>query len=111
MTAEELRAYESGGEGNVDCSVIEFRFKKNPKNHWAAPFVTGHTYYMRWDYGVDVEAMDVEIIEPLWNDPRDKDIKFEHPSYDVREAIYVCHTFQQTSVIIRIRKFCPQLQA
>ena len=69
--------------------MIEFRFKKNPKNHWVAPFVTGHTYYMRWDYGVDFEAMDVEIIEPLWNDSRDKDIKFEHPFYDVREAIYV----------------------
>ena len=51
--------------------------------------MTGHTYYARWEYGLDFENMDVQIIEPLWNDSRDKDIIFEMPFYDVREAIHV----------------------
>ena len=60
-TADELSDYEACGGTfgtNPDtsrCSVIEYRGKKNPKKHWNAPFVTGHTYYMRWEHGVDFE--------------------------------------------------------
>ena len=84
-----LRAYEAAGENNSACSIIEYRGKTNPANHWCAPFVTGHRYYVRWEYGVDFEAMDVAIIPELWDDERDKDIKFEMPFYDVREHIHV----------------------
>jgi hypothetical protein len=84
-----LKDYEAAGENNEKCSIIEFRGKKNPSNHWVAPFVTGHTYYLRWEYGLDFEKMRFEIIEPLWDSDKDKDIRFEIPFYDVREAIHV----------------------
>ena len=86
MTDEELTAYEAD---EANYGVIEFRGKKNPANHWAAPFVTGHTYYLRWSYGLDFEQMRFEIVEPLWDNDLDKDILLEIPFYDVREAIHV----------------------
>ena len=58
-TTEELQEYEAAGEENEECSIIEFRNMKRPNNHWNAPFVTGHTYYIRWEYGLDFERMDV----------------------------------------------------
>jgi hypothetical protein len=79
-------AYEAD-ENNF--SIIEMRGKQNPKNHWVAPFVTGHSYYLRWSYGLDFENARFEIIEPVWRHPQDKDIKFEMPFYDVRDAIHI----------------------
>ena len=81
--------YEGAGGDNANCSIIEFRGKSNPANHWTAPFVTGHTYYLRWEYGLDFEAMRFEIVEPLWNSDLDKDIQLEIPFYDVRSDIIV----------------------
>ena len=93
MNEEELKTYEGAngedGEKNALCSWIEFRGKSNPANHWTAPFVTGHTYYLRWEYGLDFEAMRFEIVEPLWNSDLDKDIQLEMPFYDVRSDIIV----------------------
>lgn len=79
-------AYEADAD---NVSKIAFRFKKNPKNHWAAPFVTGHKYYVRWSYGLDFERMRFEIIEPVWRHEQDKDIVFELPFFDVREDIII----------------------
>jgi hypothetical protein len=87
--AAAIKTYEAAGEDNSLCSIIEFRGKTRPANHWTAPFVTGHTYYLRWEYGLDFEKMRFEIIEPLWNSTNDKDIIFEMPFYDVRERIEV----------------------
>lgn len=83
---DEVRAYEAD-ESNY--GVIPFRGKQRPKNHWKAPFVTGHTYYLRWSYGLDFEKMKIEIQEPLWDSPKDADIQFEIPFYDVREKIII----------------------
>jgi hypothetical protein len=79
-------AYEAD---EANYSIIEYRGKQNPAEHWKAPFVTGHTYYVRWSYGLDFEAMRFEIQEPIWRHPADRDIKFEMPFYDVRDAINV----------------------
>jgi hypothetical protein len=87
--AAAIKTYEAAGEDNSLCSIIEFRGKTRPANHWTAPFVTGHTYYLRWEYGLDFEKMRFEIIEPLWNSTNDKDIIFEMPFYDVRSEIRV----------------------
>lgn len=51
--------------------------------------MTGHKYYLRWEYGLDFETMRFEINQWQWDDPEDKDIEFELPFYDVREAITV----------------------
>ena len=55
-TSDEVGQYEAGNIGD-GCSWIEYRPKANPKNHWTAPFVTGHTYYMRWLDILDFEEM------------------------------------------------------
>ena len=52
MDATALLAYEAD-ESNY--GVIPFRSKDDPESHWKAPFVTGHTYYLRWSYGLDFE--------------------------------------------------------
>ena len=48
-------------------SVVDWRQKKNPLNHWCIPFVTGHKYYLRWEYGLDFDTMLVERVNWLWN--------------------------------------------
>ena len=73
---------------NNNYSIVDFRDKANPNNHWCVPYVTGKTYYMRWEYGLDFEKMNFEIIPWLW-DESDHDIELVMPHYDVREAVYV----------------------
>ena len=58
-------------------------------NHWCAPFVTGHNYYLRWAQGLDIESMRIEIVEPLWTLTTDIDIHLELPFFDKRENIFV----------------------
>ena len=60
MSREEIEQYESAGmpDGTSDatCTSIPWRFIEVwPSNHWTAPFVTGHTYYMRFEYGLDFD--------------------------------------------------------
>ena len=79
---------EAGNEGD-GCSWIEYRPKANPANHWTAPFVTGHTYYMRWLDILEFESMTFSIIPELWNNTNDKDIRLYMPFNDARENILV----------------------
>lgn len=72
----------------MNYSIVPFRPKTNPGDHWAIPYVTGKKYYVRWEYGLDFEKMRFEIIPWLWDDT-DGDIEFVMPHYDVREAVYV----------------------
>lgn len=85
MTPTDLEAYEAD---DSNYSIVPFRPKKNPKNHWAVPFVTGHKYYVRWAFGLDFEKMNFMITSWLW-DETDGDIEFVMPHYDTREAVYV----------------------
>lgn len=84
MTPDELTAY----EGDVNnYSVVPWRAKQNPKNHWNVPYVSGKKYYVRWAHGLDFEKMTFGITSWLWED--DEVIEIEMPHYDVREAVYV----------------------
>lgn len=85
MDEAQLIAYESD---DANYSIVDWREKKNPSEHWCVPYVTGKKYYVRWEHGLDFEKMKFEIIPWLW-DETDLDIEFEMPHYDVREAVYV----------------------
>lgn len=85
MTEQELLDYEAD---ELNYSKVEFRKKRNPSDHWAVPFVTGKTYYVRWAFGLDFEKMNFSIVPWLW-DASDLDVQFKMPHYDVREAVYV----------------------
>jgi len=50
------------------------------------PYVTGHRYYLRWDYGLDFEQMNVEIVPTAW-DENDRNILMVMPHYETRAAI------------------------
>lgn len=84
MTPDQLTAYIAD---TANYSIVPWRAKKNPKNHWNVPFVTGKKYLVRWAFGLDFEKMTFEIISWLWED--DELVEFEMPHYDVREAVYV----------------------
>jgi hypothetical protein len=90
-TEEEIMTYEAEGDAanGYELTAVPFRMKTNPANHWTVPFVTGHKYYLRWEYGLDFEEMRFEINNWMWDDPEDKDVEFEMPFYDVREAVTV----------------------
>ena len=85
MTEAQIEAYEADTN---NYSVVDFREKANPSNHWCVPYVTGKRYYARWEQGLDFTKMKFEIVSWLW-DEDDLDIEFELPFYDVREAVYV----------------------
>jgi len=58
MNETELFTYETTASNGCN---LPMRAKKRPSNHWKAPFVTGHTYYLRWSYGLDFEKIRMEI--------------------------------------------------
>ena len=37
--------------------TIPWRMKKDPMNHWTAPFVTGHKYRWKLGEGLDFESL------------------------------------------------------
>lgn len=45
----------------ANYSVVPFKAKKNPANGHAVPFVTGHSYRLHWDSGLDFTQLKVEI--------------------------------------------------
>lgn len=67
MDEATLTAYE-GDDANY--SIVAWRVKANPKNHWCVPFVASKTefkkYYVRWAHGLDFEKMTFAIISWLW---------------------------------------------
>lgn len=85
MTEQEVLDYEADVS---QYSVVDWRPKANPSDHWCVPFVTGTKYYARWEFGLDFTKMKFEIVSWLW-DEDDLDIEFELPFYDVRAAVHV----------------------
>jgi hypothetical protein len=78
LSEEEIMAYEAEGDVNgtvsydplnnpFELAKIPFRGKTNPSNHYAAPFVTGHKYYLRWNAVLDFEEMRIGIENWLWD--------------------------------------------
>ena len=84
LTEDEYSTYMAD---ETNYSIVPMRKKKNPSNHWTVPFVTGHKYYLRWEYGLDFEFMTFERTNWLWGED-DGNIFFTMPHYDVREAVY-----------------------
>jgi len=62
MDAEALESYLVAENG----SNVPMLIKARPKNHWTAPYVTRHTYYTRFHYGLDFENVSLEIIPYIW---------------------------------------------
>ena len=60
--------------------------KARPDNHWTAPYVTDHRYYLRWKWGLDFESVKVQIEPYIW-EFSDKSVEFVAPHYEVREVI------------------------
>jgi hypothetical protein len=83
MNQTELDAYVAD---TSNYGVVPMRFKKNPFNHWLAPMVTGHKYYMKFENILNIEQAKIQIVEPLWDD-RDKNIIMTWPFTDPRERI------------------------
>ena len=52
---------------------------------WAAPFVTGYRYNIRWGTGLDVEDMDMHLSDRWETD--DNQVVFHSRHIDVREEI------------------------
>ena len=46
MNEADITAYEAD---NNNYSIVDFRPKANPADHWCVPFVTGKKYYLRWE--------------------------------------------------------------
>ena len=86
MTETEYNTY-MADEDNY--TILDWREKANPGSHWAAPFVTGKKYYLRFEFGLDFEYLRVDRVKWLWNSDVDGDLYWVMPFYDVREAIYV----------------------
>lgn len=55
------------------------------KDVWAAPFVTGYRYNIRWGTGLDVEEMDMHLSD-RW-EREDNQVVFHSRHIDVREEI------------------------
>lgn len=83
MNSTELDAYIAD---TSNYGIVPMRLKKNPMNHWLAPMVTGHKYYMKFENILNIEQARIQIIEPLWDD-RDKNIIMTWPFTDPRERI------------------------
>ena len=68
-----------------NASQIDWVKDFNPMRHWTVPVVTGHKYYMRWEYGLDFEYYSLDIVPWLWDNS--ESITIVMPHYDRREAI------------------------
>ena len=71
-------------------SDIFFKEKLKPMNGWAVPFVTGHRYRVSWANNLDFTQMNIQLSE-RW-EPNDKQVQFNIPFIDAREAINVTDT-------------------
>ena len=65
-------------------AMVGWRKYDKPKNHWAAPYVTHHSYYLDWGY--DYYSIDLGIVVDLWEDT-DESVIFTLPFIETREAI------------------------
>ncbi|CDW80878.1 ipt tig domain containing protein [Stylonychia lemnae] len=69
----------------TDYSIVPFRPKINPVNHWAMPYVTGHKYKIHWRFGLDFTQMQIDLSN-RWT-TSDKDIYFMYNFTDVRAKV------------------------
>lgn len=82
MTEEEKSHYLVADNG----SEIGFIVYQNPFMHNTGIYVTQHRYYLRWQWGLDFETQDIQIIGHLWEKPEDS-VQMVMPYYETREAI------------------------
>jgi hypothetical protein len=68
-------------------AVVPFKPKLDPANAWAIPFVTGHTYKIHWQYGLDFEKFQITR-SPKWLET-DKNVHLVFNFTDVREKVEV----------------------
>jgi hypothetical protein len=54
----------------VNAGVIENVKKARPTWHWTAPYVTHHRYHIRWDYGLDFNQVNTQIMPHMWHEQR-----------------------------------------
>ena len=66
-------------------SVVPFRPKINPANHWCFPAVTSHKYKIHWRNGLDFTKMQMDVSEK-WNSS-DLSIHLVFNFSDVRAAV------------------------
>lgn len=69
-----------------NASEIGFIVYRNPFHHNTGIYVTQHRYYLRWQWGLDFETQDIQIIGHLWEKPEDS-VEMVMPYYETREAI------------------------
>ena len=69
-----------------NASELAHLKKARPANHWTAPYVTQHRYYVRWLWGLDFESITLQIEYYIWADD-DVGVEMVLPHYEVREAI------------------------
>jgi hypothetical protein len=47
--------YETYIDNEDNYSLVVFKDKLKPRNGWAMPYVTGHTYRVHWERGLDFD--------------------------------------------------------
>ena len=47
-------------------SEVEWKKKARPMKHWTAPYVTDHRYYLRWEWGLDFEEVEMQLEPYIW---------------------------------------------
>jgi hypothetical protein len=67
--------------------LVPFKAKLDPTNGHAIPFVTGHTYHIHWNRGLDFTRLLIEVSE-RWQ-PEDKSIFFNTNYTDFREGMNI----------------------
>ena len=68
-------------------SEVPFKAKTDPTNGHAIPFVTGHTYHIHWNRGLDFTRVLIEVSE-RW-ESTDKSIFFNTNYTDFREGMNI----------------------
>lgn len=89
LPMKEASTYDDYMADESNYSIVQWREKKTPMRHWAIPFVTGHKYYMRWEYGLDFTQIVMDRVNWLWKNENDSYIWLVMPHYERREAVVV----------------------
>jgi hypothetical protein len=61
--------------------VVEWKRKARPNKHWTAPYVTDHRYYLRWEWGLDFEKIELQLEPYIW-EQSDKSVEMVLPFYE-----------------------------
>lgn len=49
--------------------------------HWTVPYVTNHRYYLRWEWGLDFEEVEMQLEPYIW-EQSDKSVEMVLPFYE-----------------------------